>query len=119
MKLKGAAAISVALHTTLIVLAVVNLGFLNRDKGIKIGNPGEGGAATVTLTAGIPLPKAPTESVLATDTKTLNPAELPSKKEIAKPEPPTQGKAYEILDPKKKNRQDLAAMVQNDLKNAQ
>jgi protein TonB len=119
--MKGPATISVLMHAALIGLAFVHLGFMNNTE--RWGDVGSGGgsATPVTLKGGIPLPPAPVESPLATDTKTLNPPEVkekPSKGE-KKPEPPITGKAYEIKskdDEKKRQREMLMADLKNSRK---
>src|SRR5258708_7055903 len=102
MKVRGPASISVALHALLVVLAVVHIGWTSPT--VRWGNDGNGGATTMTLTAGIPLPPSPVQNPLATPTETLN---LPEK--ATKPEktlaPPATSKTFDVVDRNKQQRE--------------
>lgn len=118
--MKGSAAVSFALHAGVIALAFVHLGFLDRHDSWGEEGAGGGAATPVTLKGGIPLPPAPVESPLATDTKTLNPPDVqekPTKAEKA-PEPPVSDKAYEIETKKAQKQRERDALLA-ELKNVQ
>ncbi|GEM_PF-2484469 len=107
--LSKAAMVSVAMHAAVVVLAIVPMGFMHASRP-HFGDPGPDGrgAVPVTLEGSIPLPRAPIENKIATDTK---PSNLPEKIEktapkAKAPEPPPHPDDYTI--PSKKTRQEQA-----------
>jgi len=118
--MSNAAMVSVILHGTLLALAVFPLGFRSREP-ILMGGDGSGGqAVSVSLTPSIPLPAAPVENRVATDTKSENPPEPEVKKPKAtEPPPPPKDDDYFIKKRKQERldqaKRDLMASVTKDL----
>ncbi len=84
--LRGPFTLSLVLHSALFSLA-----FVSFSQSVTWGEPGGGGSAVpVNLVAGIPLPASQgPPNPLATDTKTVNPPEVATKKveEVTPPQP--------------------------------
>lgn len=120
-KLGTPATISLTLHGVLFALAIFPMGF-SKGGTIKWGKEGTGeGTSVVTLTERIPMPSAPKDNPLATDTKTVNPPEKIEPK-ANKIEPPPSKDDYEIVDKKTKKQRELRerelamAMAKDDLR---
>src|SRR5580704_17882136 len=85
----GPATVSLVLHSALVALIFFQMAFSNDSQKPTFGGDGTGGQAVpVSLKSGIPLPAAPVENPLATDSKTENLPEPVKKPKEAEPPPP-------------------------------
>jgi protein TonB len=106
-KLSGPATVSIVLHGALVALVVFPLGFRSRPP--LWGGEGSGGqAVSVSLKSSIPIPAAPVETPLATDSKSENLPEPEVKKPKAvEPPPPPKPNDYLIKNDKKSRQERL------------
>jgi outer membrane biosynthesis protein TonB len=105
--MSSAAMVSAILHGALVALAIFPLGFRSREP-ILMGGDGSGGrAVAVSLTPSIPLPAAPVENPLATDTKSENLPEPEKKTKTVEPILPPKPNDYLVKDTKKSKQERL------------
>jgi protein TonB len=95
----GPMAFSFSIHALIFAAALFPVTFGGRP--LNWGEEGRGRAVPVNLTAGIPLPAAPIENPVASDTKTMNPAEIEKPKDIA---PQPSAKEYQMEQKKQADR---------------
>ena len=114
-KMSGPATVSIVLHGALVALVIFPLGFRSREP--LWGADGSGGqAVSVNLKGGIPIPAAPVETPLATDSKSENMPEPEVKKPKAA-EPPTPPKPNDyLIKNDKKSRQERQEQAQKEMR---
>lgn len=115
-KISGPATVSLVLHGALVALVVFPMGFRSRPQPLWGGDGTGGQAVPVSLKSSIPLPAAPVETPLATDSRSENlpETEVKKPKAVEPPPPPPKPNDY-LIKNDKQSKQERLDQAKRDL----